>query len=418
MQLSTHPRGGRAAEPSSLNILAVGPLPHIRAGVRSLDFGVSVFNAEMLPGLARLGHRVRVIAEAPIPASETTRNSFGAGIDRFELCPETFEFRRGTVPPSRAELDNVRAQLAPIFESAVAHERPDIVIVGRESLAWHLADLCERHRLPSLLIVHGSPTAALREGVYPRAVMEDFIAHLRRMTAIVSVANHLAGVLESIGVTNVCVIPNAADIERFRPAIKNPRLLKKLGIDTEQPIVAHISTFNSSKSLSDVIASAEIVLKSEPRAVYLALGEGPDREALETVCRSKRIAGGFRFVGRIEHPQMPEYLNLADIVVHPGRSEGCPFIYRETQACGRVLLASDIPAAREAIVDGATGLCFMAGNAPDLASKTLALIANPALRSHIGASARAAAELRHREHWVEEYAAALRRTVLGQSTRP
>jgi len=395
-----------------LNILAVGPMPLLRDGVRSFDFGGSVFNAEMLPSLAGLGHRVRMIAEAPVAYDDGHWSVFGSGIPNLIVEPFALEFRTARKPPSPADLAKTRAQLEPIFERMVTQERPDIVIAGSESMSWYLAGLCERHRLPSLLISHGSPTAGLRNGIYPESVSRELVAHLRRMSAIVTVAQHLADVLYSYGLTNIHTIPNAADTDRFRPQPKDQSLLAQLQIDSEQPVVAHVSTFNNSKGLSDIVASAEIVLKSNPRVIYLIVCGGPERFAMEQLGRDKKIEGSFRYVGSIEHRLMPEYLNLADIVVHPSLREGCPFIYRETQACGRVLLASDIAAAREAIDDGETGVLFRAGDVRDLADKTLSIAGDSACRSRIGTRARLAAERWDQMSWVEEYEDALGKTAL------
>jgi glycosyltransferase involved in cell wall biosynthesis len=86
---------------------------------------------------------------------------------------------------------------------------------------------------------------------------------------------------------------------------------------------------------------------------------------------------------------VPSYLNLADMVVIPSESEGLARVYVETQSCGRVLVASDIPAAREVIVDGETGLLFRLGDVADATAKTLPLAAAPELRAAIGQKARA-----------------------------
>jgi glycosyltransferase involved in cell wall biosynthesis len=45
-------------------------------------------------------------------------------------------------------------------------------------------------------------------------------------------------------------------------------------------------------------------------------------------------------------------------------------VYLETQACGRVLLASDIPAAVDVVTDGETGLLFRKGDIAHLAART------------------------------------------------
>jgi glycosyltransferase involved in cell wall biosynthesis len=58
---------------------------------------------------------------------------------------------------------------------------------------------------------------------------------------------------------------------------------------------------------------------------------------------------------------VPDYINLADVVVMPSEREGQSLVYLEAQACGKLIVASDIPAAREVITDGETGLLFERG---------------------------------------------------------
>ena len=65
-----------------------------------------------------------------------------------------------------------------------------------------------------------------------------------------------------------------------------------------------------------------------------------------------------RFAGWIDYARMPDYINLGDIVVMPSESEGLARVYLEAQACARVLVASDIPPAREVVTEGETGLLF------------------------------------------------------------
>ena len=97
----------------------------------------------------------------------------------------------------------------------------------------------------------------------------------------------------------------------------------------------------------------------------------------------------FRFVGWVDHAEIPGYLNLADIVVMPSEWEALARLYVETQACGRALVASDIRAAREVIVDGETGVLFRMGDVADLTEKILALAGAPERRAALGRQARA-----------------------------
>jgi len=132
---------------------------------------------------------------------------------------------------------------------------------------------------------------------------------------------------------------------------------------------------------------------------------------MENACRRAGLLERFRFVGWVEHRRVADYLRLAAMVVMPSESEGQALVYLETQACGRLLLASDIPGAKEAIIDGETGLLFRKGDTTDLAAKTLFAARDENLREAIGRNARKAVEARRLDAAVAEYEAALGEAV-------
>jgi glycosyltransferase involved in cell wall biosynthesis len=61
----------------------------------------------------------------------------------------------------------------------------------------------------------------------------------------------------------------------------------------------------------------------------------------------------------------------------------------EAMACERLLIASDIPAAREIVDEGVNGLLFRLGDVEHLAARTVEAAADPAMREAIGRRARA-----------------------------
>jgi glycosyltransferase involved in cell wall biosynthesis len=106
---------------------------------------------------------------------------------------------------------------------------------------------------------------------------------------------------------------------------------------------------------------------------------------------------------------MPEYINLADMVVMPSESEGLARVYLETQACARVLVTSDIAPAREVVTDGETGLLFPPGDVAALTEQTVRAAGDPALRERIGRRAHA----RVRAHGLAEAVAQYRDALAG-----
>jgi glycosyltransferase involved in cell wall biosynthesis len=401
------------ATKTPLNILAIAPLPFYRDGVKTFLFGGSVFYAELLPGLARRGHAIQVIAETPPLNDGEMRTGLDWGLPRLQVEWSTLAYRSGSTPPPMTYSEMVRSQITTIFERFVKQQQPDLVLLGRETIAGPLLSLCREHGLPTLLIAHGSPTSGLLHGSYPEDAQRQLIDTFRQVDRIAAVAYHLAEILRKIGVARVDVIPNIADPERFRPTPKDEQLLRSLDMTPEQTVVGYFSSLKPGKRPVDLIASAENVLTRYPQVVYIVGGTGASRAEMEELGKQKGIAEHVRYVGEVDHQRMPQYLNLADIVVLPSEREGAPLIYREAQACGRALLASDIPAAREMIEDGKTGLLFRLGDRDDLTAKLLTLIENRVVRQTLGEQARAAVAAQTLEAWIEAYEAVLYRVAQG-----
>jgi glycosyltransferase involved in cell wall biosynthesis len=115
---------------------------------------------------------------------------------------------------------------------------------------------------------------------------------------------------------------------------------------------------------------------------------------------------------------MPRYVNLADLVLMPSEAETQALAYLEAQACARLLLASDIPAAREVVTDRETGLFFRKGDIADLAAKTLHAIDDPVLRARIGRAARVRVERYSLDVMTATYEELLRRVARRSAPAP
>jgi glycosyltransferase involved in cell wall biosynthesis len=284
------------------------------------------------------------------------------------------------------------------------------LIIGRETFAWHLPDLAKSKNIPSMLLVQGAGLFGMAHSF--SSVDRDRLAEqFGKVDLIVAVARHLEGPMQELGLPRATTIANPVDLSRFFPAPKDAGLMMRLGLHADRFIIAHISNLKGLKRTSDIVASAREVVRREPRATYLVVGDGHCRERMEAECRRLEILDHFRFVGWVDHEKVADYINLADAVVMPSESEAMALVYLETQACGRLLIASDIPAAREAVSDGETGLLFRMGDTADLTSKILLAADDPALRDRIGCTARARVKEHDLEHFVAAYERAARAVV-------
>jgi glycosyltransferase involved in cell wall biosynthesis len=83
-----------------------------------------------------------------------------------------------------------------------------------------------------------------------------------------------------------------------------------------------------------------------------------------------------------------ELLPALDIFVFPSRSEGMPAAVLEAMSCELPVVAADVGATGEEVVDGVTGLLVPAGDPPALADAIARLGADPAERGRMGLAGR------------------------------
>ena len=340
-------------------------------------------------GFAAAGHRVRVLAPLSAEAA-TVPDAFAAAHP--EIAVTRFPVPFDEVAPNLPDDDYRRAEregIRTLLPELIARDRPDVLFMGRETFAWDVPDIARQHGIPLVLRTAGSMTIGMLQRTLPEADIRYLVDQYHKADLIICPARHLAARLEPFGFGNVRVIWNAVDAQEFAPRPKDAELTRMLRLEPDDVVIAHVSNLKSLKRPLDVIDAAELALRQNPRLVFVIVGQGPVGAAMQAACEAKRIAERFRFVGWIDHGRVADFLNLTDVVVMPADDEIQARVYLETQACGRVLLASDIAAAHEVVIDGETGVLFRKGEADDLAAKLLDLAARPDLRAAIGRQARA-----------------------------
>jgi len=368
-----------------LKILFVGALPPHQGGS-------AISCAQLLRAIAAAGHKVHAIA-AITPDHLSSGDLFAVThpelqVSRF-ITPQWY--RNPAFPPP----DDVREAEQKVpekLEATIKMERPDILYIGNEGAARLVVPVALRHDLPCVVRIAGGQITGITSGSYPLELARETLQAITQADVVVTQAAHLAAALRELGCRRVRTIPNLVDLQRFAPRPKDSCLLRSLQVPRHATVIMHASNLKEGKRPLDVVRSAEIVLRERPDLIYVMAGDGPLRAEIEDTSRQLRVSHSFRFTGWIEYHRMPEYLNLADVVAMTSAAEQQARVYLETQACSRLLLASDIPAAREVIEDSRTGLLFRMGDVQDLAAKTVLAASCPELRREVGSRARQAVE--------------------------
>jgi glycosyltransferase involved in cell wall biosynthesis len=139
-----------------------------------------------------------------------------------------------------------------------------------------------------------------------------------------------------------------------------------------------------------VLVEAARQLKNEIPVRVVLVGE-PDPGNPGTV--SSQTLEKWHVEGIIEwwgwRPNMPEVYNQSHIVTLPTMyGEGVPTTLLEAAACGRPLVASDIPGCRQVVLDGQNGFLVPPNDPAALAQSLKRLVSDAALRGRMGAASR------------------------------
>lgn len=368
-----------------LRILFIGMLPP-RPG------GAAVSLGQIITGIAREGHEV--CAVAPITAGALVAEGDWFASARPELrvyrylLPAYYVEAYKPLPADVAEIQS--KQVKRLAADLCASFRPNVLIAGHEIFGSLTRDVAREAGLPWVQWLRGSPTAQIVSGLFGPERYTPFLDLIRSADRVVSVARYFAvGLEERFGIRGIQTVPNAVDLQAFdaRPASRSLR--QQLDVPQGNQVVLLPGALIARKRPKDFLGAATEVLKRRRDVTFLLAGTGVLHDELEDFARQVDIRDHVRLLGWIPHRQMPEVFNLADIVVMTTDAEGMSRACVEALASGCLLLASDIPAARELIEDGKNGVLFPVGNYHVLADRIVRLLDDTLLRTDIRSRARA-----------------------------
>ncbi len=109
------------------------------------------------------------------------------------------------------------------------------------------------------------------------------------------------------------------------------------------------------------------------------VGDGPEREKLESIARELNVLEYCNFMGARPNTEMPGLLSSASAAVFPSLMEATSVAALEAMSCEVPVAASNVGGLPE-IVDESVGTLFQPANPADLADKLVALLQRPDLK--------------------------------------
>jgi glycosyltransferase involved in cell wall biosynthesis len=215
--------------------------------------------------------------------------------------------------------------------------------------------------------------------------------------ALVQNSDDMAALI-SLGIAKaqIALIPGSGvDINRFTPVAE----------PDGPPIFGFVGRLLDDKGIRTLINAYQLLRARLPDARLLIAGT-PDpanpASVTEAEAKSWNEQPGIAWLGHVD--DIAGFWAHAHIAVLPSRREGLPLSLMEAAACGRPMIASNVPGCREVVIHEETGLLFPVDDAPAMADAMGRLAADPLLRARYATAAR--------KRVVEKFAA----DIIGRQT--
>lgn len=345
--------------------------------------GSGVVATELGAALADNGHQVHIISYAIPFRFQSFRNNLSYHEVEVTAYP-LFRF-----PPYDLALAGTIMDVAEQYGLDIVHAHYAIPHAVSGHLAREMLNGAGSNiRLVTTL--HGTDITIIgQQRVFQRVTRFG----IRMSDGVTSVSEELKQrVLSTIdcGATNIEVIPNFVDTERFQPGCCSEK--RKQMAAPDEKIVIHVSNFRDVKRPRDVVrAFAQASSKQKARLVLV--GDGPEVGACKDLARELGVFARCSFIGTYD--AIWELLPQADLFFLPSEYESFGLSALEAMACGVPVIASNTGGLPE-VVTPDCGVLLAPGDVAGMAKALTELLSDDARRRAMGAAARERAQSRFR----------------------
>jgi teichuronic acid biosynthesis glycosyltransferase TuaC len=378
--------GGRALSPPPFSILTFSTLfPHAAAP----NHGVFVEN-RLRHLLTHASGAVSATVLAPVPWFPSQNSRFGAWAGH-AAAPQA-ENRAGiaVAHPRYLVLPRIGMSIAPwlLYASAAralaamirAGNTPDLIDAhylypDGVAAVW----LGRRFGIPVVLTARGSDVTQLPDHAVPRALI---VRACQGAAALITVSRGLRDALVRLGVApdKITVLRNGVDLSMFTP---QDQVACRRALGLSGPTLVSVGALIPRKGHDLTIAA----LAHLPGWTLVIAGEGPARDALQTLAVRLGVADRVRLPGAMPHADLPRLYGAAGISVLSSAREGWANVLLESMACGTPVVASPIAGNDEVVQGGASGLIAAARTPEAIAAAITTLAAHPPARADTAAYA-------------------------------
>lgn len=194
--------------------------------------------------------------------------------------------------------------------------------------------------------------------------------------AAVSESTRLELIQKGIPKERIEVIPNAVDPSIYNINASHPQ-------QTDRRIIGYVGRIKKYKSVDHLIAAFSKIANQFPDTEMIIVGDGDDIDKLKELAMKLGLSRRITFTGRVSEQEKVKKIRQMTFLVNPSAKEGWGLTVIEANACGKTVIAADVPGLRDSVLDNSTGLLYEYGNIEELANKMKYLLTNESTRKKL-----------------------------------
>lgn len=247
-----------------------------------------------------------------------------------------------------------------------------------------------RKKIPYTIFLHGSDLEMVLKNP---GKTKKFINICRAAQKIVVnsqfMKEKLLKIVPDLNLVTV-IYPCPADIF-LQPVDRNELeiLRSKLALGGKRVIIS-VSRMVERKGHALFVSALAKILEKVPNAVWLVIGDGPEKEKVMSFVEKYNLSSVVRFLPDLPTAELPKYYHLADLFLllthrdKDGVDEAWGTVFLEAAACGVPTVAGKTGGVEEAVENGVTGLIVDASYLEGTAQIVSDLLMRPEYLKQLG----------------------------------
>ncbi len=273
-----------------------------------------------------------------------------------------------------------------LINSLHAEKKLDIV----EAPDWTGFTAFIKPKCPLVIRLNGSDTYFCHLDKRPVKAKNKFLEKraLRKADGIISVSKYTAEVTKKLFnlKTEITIIPNSIDIDKFQPKVTT----------VADATILYFGTLIPKKGLLELPFIFNEVLKKQPGARLILIGkDSADKPSgsnstwgLMQPLFTPEALDNTDYLGLIKYTEIGDHIAKATVCVFPTFAEALPVSWIEAMALKKAIVASNIGWAPEVIDEGINGFLVHPKNHKEYAMKIIRFLEDSTLRESFGEAAR------------------------------